>query len=114
MALAGFYKKSGVDLIREEVRSQLGAFHSYDISDEGLIVWPGHDYQVEAVYAFEQWAPEFKGVFREGGQATMDLPVLNGDTLLFSRQSLPYRQWVEMWDPPQLVGGVKLTPVRSA
>ena len=49
IALAGFYKLAAVDLVREQLVAVLGP-SPYDISDEGLIVWPGDSYATELLY----------------------------------------------------------------
>ncbi len=39
-ALAGFYKLAGVDVVREQVEALLPAKTVYDLTAEGLVVWP--------------------------------------------------------------------------
>ena len=42
-ALEGFYRKCGIDMVREQMEDSLLHKHPYDINGEGLIVWPhGH------------------------------------------------------------------------
>ena len=48
-ALAGLYQRAEVDLVREQLEAELGEGTHYDISDEGLLVWPGVDYETELV-----------------------------------------------------------------
>ncbi|MEJ7728669.1 MAG: hypothetical protein WKG00_05595 [Polyangiaceae bacterium] len=50
-ALAGLYHLAGVDVAREQVEATLGADTPYDISEEGLVIWPGEGYRSEVVYA---------------------------------------------------------------
>ncbi len=40
-ALGGLYQLAGVDLVREQLEAALGKDTSYDIADEGLVIWPG-------------------------------------------------------------------------
>nr|MBA2538148.1 hypothetical protein [Deltaproteobacteria bacterium] len=51
IALSGFYKLSGVELAREQLETALQGDGSapppYDISDEGLLVWPAGAYDSE-------------------------------------------------------------------
>jgi len=55
MALTGFYKLVGVDLIREQIEAILAPeSRPYDIADTGLVVWPGGDYQTEIVYSLRE------------------------------------------------------------
>src|SRR5439155_16874096 len=60
LALAGFYKEAGVDLIREQIEASFApASPAYDVTDEGLVVWPDGDYATVAVYDLQQ-RPELR------------------------------------------------------
>ena len=51
-ALTGLYKLAGVDLVREQVEAWLGQSRfGYDITAEGLVVWPRQEYEEQVVYA---------------------------------------------------------------
>jgi len=53
-ALCGLYKTAGVDLIREQIESELGApAPPYDIADAGLVLWPGPGYETEETRSLE-------------------------------------------------------------
>jgi hypothetical protein len=39
-ALAVFYQRAQVQLVREQLEAELGSLAHYDIADEGLVVWP--------------------------------------------------------------------------
>jgi hypothetical protein len=56
-ALAGFYKLAGVDLVREQIEAWLPAPSPYDVADEGLVVWPGGDFNTETVYDLRAQVP---------------------------------------------------------
>ena len=92
IALAGLYKRAGVDIVREQVESVLGRGTAYDISTEGLVVWPGPGYATEVVYALD-------GVAREAivrGEALAEAPrPVDLSRVLFSRQALLWTSWVE-------------------
>jgi hypothetical protein len=49
-AVAGLYQLAGVDFVREQLEAAVGADVPYDLTDQGLVVWPGPGYTVEAVY----------------------------------------------------------------
>src|SRR5262249_30060945 len=79
IALAGFYKRSGVDLVREQLEHAIAGDEPpppYDISDEGLVVWPGHGYQTEAIYDLRaaQPVPAMRGTPGGGWLAAVPRP----------------------------------------
>ncbi len=76
-ALGGFYKLAGVDAVREQIASQLPSDAIYDLTDQGLVVWPGPDQNGEAVYDL-----------KAGPQA---------EALLYSATSIHWADWVETW-----------------
>jgi hypothetical protein len=121
LALAGFYKRAGVDLVREQIEQVLAGDHDpppYDISDEGLIVWPGHGYETEAVYDLRAPypSPRLRGAPWDG-----ELPPLTGHRALYAREVVSWAVWTTVWEqlargepPMQIVVGPSLVrrPVR--
>jgi hypothetical protein len=93
LALAGLYKRAGVDIVREQVEAVLGGAVPYDIASEGLVVWPGDGYETEIVYALEG-ASTTTGVVR-GKPLASPPAVLDLAKLEFARQSLSWTTWVE-------------------
>jgi hypothetical protein len=98
LALAGFYKRAGVDLVREQIEQVLAGDDEpppYDISDEGLIVWPGDGYQTEAVYDLRATypSPRLRGAPWQG-----ELPTLTGRRALFYREPLGWSVWTQVWE----------------
>jgi hypothetical protein len=110
IALAGFYKRSGIDLVREQLEHALAgdteAPPPYDISSDGLIVWPAHGYQTEAVYNLHARQPiaVMRGVPWSG-----DPPILAGRSAVFRREPLRWSAWTMVWE--QLARGEPPTPV---
>ncbi len=98
IALAGFYKLSGVDLVREQLEHVLadGAATAppYDISDEGLVVWPGTGYDVEVVYDLhaKHPAPARRGAAWDG-----HLVPLGDRQARFGRETLTWAMWATTW-----------------
>jgi hypothetical protein len=115
IALAGFYKRAGVDLVREQLEHVLAGDDPpppYDISDEGLIVWPGHGYQTEAVYDLHAVSPTPR---MRGAPWTGELPALTGRRALYFREVLSWAAWTSVWEqlarhdePMQVVVGPRL------
>lgn len=98
IALAGFYKRAGVDLVREQLEAVLAGDEPpppYDISDEGLIVWPGRGYQTEAVYDLRALYPRPK---LRGAPWTGELPALAGRHVLYFREKLGWAAWTRVWE----------------
>jgi hypothetical protein len=104
-ALAGVYKMAGVHLTREQIEESLApAAVTFDITADGLEVWPGPEYVGAAVYDLRN-GPLLKP--RPGnGKLPPDLPTLDIDRLLFSSVPVAWTDWVRTWDRDRgLVGG---------
>jgi hypothetical protein len=100
IALGGFYTMAGVDLVREQVAASLGPGPvAYDIGPDGLVVWPGEDFDAEAVYKLRngpQVAPRARFAARP-----VVLPHLDTARLLFRNHPIPWRLWVDAWERDQ-------------
>ncbi|MBW3540811.1 MAG: hypothetical protein KY476_11110 [Planctomycetes bacterium] len=96
VALAGFYRMATVDLIREQLEQEFGpAPPPYDITDRGLVVWPGDDYQVVVRYDLDQ-----RPILRPRPPATArthHLPPLDARQALFCEHEIAWRDWVAVW-----------------
>jgi hypothetical protein len=119
IALTGLYKLSGVELIREQIEAQFPAdTMTFDILEEGLVVWPSTGYDVQALYFLRDGrqveARPLLGTF------PIALPTLDTEQLLFSQRSIPWSQWVKAWEadrvgqalPAELLAGLTLLPAR--
>jgi hypothetical protein len=97
-ALSGFYKLAGVELVREQVESLLGATPPpYDIAEGGLIVWPDADYESEATYNLRN-GPLLVPRATEDAPA---LPSFEADRVIFARRPLTWSRWVAVWEADQ-------------
>ncbi|MCE9571586.1 MAG: hypothetical protein K8W52_00370 [Deltaproteobacteria bacterium] len=112
IALAGFYKLSGVDLVREQLEQVLadGAATAppYDVSDEGLIVWPGTGYDVEVIYDLHAKHPT---AVTRGAPWDGHLVPLGDRQARFGRESLTWAMWATTWQ--ELARGHQALPVIS-
>jgi hypothetical protein len=109
IALAGFYKRSGIDLVREQLEHAIagdGEPPPYDISDEGLVVWPGHGYQTEAIYDLRAHLP---AAALRGAPWSGDLPPLAGAHALYRNEALRWSAWTAVWE--QLARGDEPAPI---
>jgi hypothetical protein len=120
IALAGFYKLSGVELVREQLetalRGEAASAPPYDIADEGLLVWPSKAgaYDSEAIYDLRssKLTPALRG-----SQTDAPLPDLAGRHALFGREPLFWSVWSTAWQqiargeaPMPLLVGPSLVP----
>jgi hypothetical protein len=122
IALAGFYKLAGVDVVREQVEDTLrdagGAVPAYDIADEGLVVWPGKGYKTEVVYDLRATAlnARVRGEAWDGELATVA-----GRSALYGREPLSWSSWATAWEklaagerPARIAVGPSLLPAKNA
>jgi hypothetical protein len=95
-ALTGFYKIGGVDLVREQLEAGLEPqTPPYDITDAGLVVWPGARYEVEILYDLRE-----RPVCRPRPRSlakSFQLPDLNASSVIFSLASITWQGWVDVW-----------------
>lgn len=112
-ALAGYYKMAGVDLVREQVIACLGDV-PFDVTEQGLIVWPDGSWSAEVVYDLEGRGI-LKGTVRQG--AASPVPV-EAKKLIFRDEKITWTAWVEAWrqgaPPTRLVSGPPLLPPRHS
>jgi len=101
-AMAGFYKMAGVDLVREQIESQLEpGSPGYEITDEALIVWPRQN-APRHVYRLHDWP----AADATAAQSPGDEPASGDrDGWIFSATPISWRRWVVTWELDQL-GGV--------
>jgi len=129
-ALAGLYKVGSVDLVREQIESQLAAprvpevasivdaasavntsclipdYHPYDIAPTGLVVWPLGRYETEVHYSLDEAPmsiPRPRNLARASG--LIPLPV---GSLLFAEHSLNWADWHAYWEAEQNFAAIPL------
>ncbi|MFN9718708.1 MAG: hypothetical protein ACK58L_08455, partial [Planctomycetota bacterium] len=56
-ALVGFYRKSGIDLVREQIETNFLHQHPYDINSGGFVVWPNADFSNELTVHVDREGP---------------------------------------------------------
>ena len=108
IALAGLYKKAGVDVVREQVESLIGAGVPYDIADEGLVIWPGEGYESEVVYDLSA-SGALVGAAR-GAPLGAPPITLDAAQLQFRRQEIRWTSWVEAFAPGAAISRVITGP----
>ncbi|QGJ70137.1 Hypothetical protein PBC10988_18310 [Planctomycetales bacterium 10988] len=106
-ALAGLYKMSGVELIREQIEAQFEPDRfPYDIAREGLIVWPEETFSTEAIYRIDPRENENSNYIapRTTANPAPLLPSLQAQELLYDRTPLEWKYWVDTWEYDQRGG----------
>ncbi len=100
LALAGFYKMAGVDVVREQLQSCfVGGMPPYDMTDRGLVIWPGGDYQDEVRYEMTQrptMRPRPRTLAKQHAMPTMEAP-----QAIYAENSIQWDDWVAAWDAEQ-------------
>jgi hypothetical protein len=108
LGLAGIYKIGGVDLVREQISACfIHRILHYDISDQGLLVWPDQSYTTEVRYLLVDRriiSPRPRRAAREH-----QLPDLDARALIFSLNPISWRRWVEAWNAES--EGLPIPPV---
>ncbi len=117
-ALEGFYRKCGIDMVREQMEAGFLNNHPYDINSEGLVIWPHARFTSEIVVDLNR-----KGVLRPlpVSEATnAGLTPVDRSLVLFFESHTAWDSWVARWtsqhalplppaclNPPQ----INLTPI---
>ena len=102
LALAGFYKVGGADLLRADIDATIGPQPlPYDVADAGLIVWPNDDSEV--VYDLNAEPTIVPRVVT----GSSEMPAVSADRLLTRRRPMPWSGWVIAWEQVVGVGKAK-------
>lgn len=125
IALAGFYKLAAVDLVREQLEQALQSHPGtdappYDISDQGLKVWPARGFEVEVIYDLR--APSLRpAVHGAQDHAAVEVIDLAGRHAMFGHEPLYWSVWSTTWqqiargEPPmRIIVGPSLLPAGAA
>lgn len=108
-ALAGLYKFSGVQLVREQVESHVPHDALWDITGEGLAIIPQGDPDSEVAYDLHPEQPVAARVVR--GQPWKVWPRIDPTRAVFSRMPLAWNRWVAYWQQDGGVRGMQAKPV---
>jgi hypothetical protein len=95
LALIGFFKASGADLLQADVEAIFGAA-PFDVTDDGLAFWV--DDETEVVY--DLYAEPTVTPRVVVGKPPEVLPTPTADALEFRRRPVTWEQWVAAWEQP--------------
>jgi hypothetical protein len=100
VAILGLYKAAGIDLVRQEIETQLPrTIFAYDVDEQGLVVSLEESPETEIHYPLDEDREMTPSV--TGGTAPTTMPVLDRSRLLFGEIRVPWERWVEVWETLQ-------------
>ncbi len=120
--LAGFYKMAAVDIVRERLEAELrgadgdAATPAYDVSEEGVVVWPDGGYKTEIVYRLDGRAT-LTPIVRGGDVTTYAPRTIDAKRILFRDERIEWKRWADAWGDaaeghaPRILTGPSLLPV---
>ncbi len=106
--LQGFYRKSGIDLVREQLEANFVHGHPYDINAEGFAIWPNGQFDKELTVNLSR-----KGQVRPlpATEATAaGIIPTDRDAVLFNESRTEWTHWQYLWTPTDFSGGSKSLP----
>ena len=95
-AVEGFYRKSGIDLVREQVENTFTRRYPYDIDSAGLLIWPSKSFDIEVVTDLNA-----EGELRptpEAQAAEAGLQPTPRERVIFSSTSTIWSDWEGLWN----------------
>ncbi len=98
-ALRGFYKKAGVELVREQMERRLIGRHPYDICNAGLAVWPDRQFDRQIIYDLHrrhQIRPSPPSL-----AASYGLQSASRESVVFAESELLWAEWKQLWATPE-------------
>ncbi|HUP76995.1 MAG TPA: hypothetical protein VM260_00445, partial [Pirellula sp.] len=99
-ALEGFYRKCGIDLVRQQIETNFTKNHAYDVDSAGLIVWATTQFDVEIVADLEhegviQPQPAFQA-------AQAGIVPIEREKVVFSATHSDWKVWERIWSDKSL------------
>ncbi len=94
-ALEGFYRKCGIDIVREQLESNLTRGYPYDVDPAGLLIWPTSRFDVEIVADLKSEGPIYPRPATEAAEA--GLASVEREKILFSATHTEWKEWERTW-----------------
>lgn len=107
-ALQGFYRKSGIDLVREQLDANFVHGHPYDINAKGFAIWPNGHFEKELSVDLSR-----KGQLRPSPatEATVaGIIPTDRDAAVFSESRTEWSHWQYLWGSNDSGGSTKSLP----
>ena len=94
--LAGFYKISGVDLVREQLEACFAkGLPPYDVTANSITLWPSGDFRAVVHYNLNRWPTIVP--FPQSTARKYGLPELEADRLIFAKSPITWTHWASLW-----------------
>lgn len=115
-ALAVFYHRAGVEVVREQVTRELGRA-DYDVIGDDIVLY-GEAGEVQLAYPISVRWPRLLTPRVMGVSPTTSAPPLDARRFLFAHQPIAWEAWESSWsapsgptpEPPRLIAGPSLLP----
>ncbi|MCA9010324.1 MAG: hypothetical protein KDB01_11285, partial [Planctomycetaceae bacterium] len=107
-ALQGFYRKSGIDMVREQLETNFIQTHPYDINSEGFAIWPNGNFDKELIVDLSR-----KGAVRPtpiSAATSAGIFPTDRDAVLFNESNTQWTHWEYLWTPADAAGGTRSLP----
>jgi hypothetical protein len=93
LALDGVCRITGVDLLATDVEASLPAGASFDVTEQGLAVWPQGRWETEVVYDLRSRKTLLPVVVR----GAYPMPALDASAVLVRHRPMRWSEWVDRW-----------------
>lgn len=94
-ALLGFYRKAGVELVREQLERSLVGSHPYDVRSDGLIIWPESSFDREVTVNLLR--PHQVRPLPAPLAVTFGFSPTSVENVIFSRSRTNWYEWARLW-----------------
>ncbi len=94
-ALLGFYRKAGIEIVRELVERNLVGEHRYDVCSDGLVIWPAAEFDREItvdLHRPHQVRPEPTML-----AVTYGISPVSVESVLFFTSNTNWYEWGRLW-----------------
>nr|MCU0713940.1 AEC family transporter [Pirellula sp.] len=94
-AVEGFYRKSGIELVREQIERAFTKRYPYDVDSVGLLVWPSKSFDIEIVT--DLMAEGDLRPMPEAQAAEAGLQPTPRERVIFESTSTTWSDWETLW-----------------
>ena len=108
-ALQGFYKKAGVELVREQIVRNITGAHPYDICSRGLLIWPDRQFGREISIDLSrrhQLRP-----FPTSMAASYGIQPVSRESGVYSDSQFRWADWQRVWAVPEQTEATQNLPL---
>ena len=107
-AIEGFYRKGGIDLVREQLETNFIHNHPYDINAEGLAIWPNGMFSYELQVDLNRTGPIRPVPASEASAAGINS--VDREAVVFSDSQTHWIDWEALWTVPANSASIRTLP----